>query len=67
MYTVYKHYTNVIQEEVWRLIQICIPHMFNSITWLFAYCKGGNFNIHIWAWLGYLLLRKGNPVLFIIW
>ena len=19
----------------------------------FAYCKGGNFNIHIWAWFGY--------------
>ena len=20
-----------------------------TITWLFAYCKGGNFNIHIWC------------------
>ena len=26
-----------------------------SITWLFAYCKGGNFNIHIWAWFGYFI------------
>ena len=25
------------------------------ITWLFAYCKGGNFNIHIWAWFGYFI------------
>ena len=24
-----------------------------SITWLFSYCKGGNFNIHIWVWFGY--------------
>ena len=24
-----------------------------SINRLFAYCKGGNFNIHIWAWIGY--------------
>ena len=22
---------------------------------LFALCKGGNFNIHIWAWFGYLI------------
>ena len=21
-----------------------------GITWLFAYCKGGTFNIHIWVW-----------------
>ena len=25
------------------------------ITWLFAYCKGGNLNIHIWAWFGYFI------------
>ena len=29
-YDLYKHYTNGIQKEVRRLIQICIPHMFNS-------------------------------------
>ena len=23
------------------------------ITSLLAYCKGGNFNIHIWVWFGY--------------
>ena len=22
---------------------------------LFAHCKGGNFNIHIWAWFGYVI------------
>ena len=25
------------------------------ITRLFAYCKGGNFNIHIWALFGYFI------------
>ena len=25
------------------------------INRLFAYCKGGNFNIHIWAWFGYFI------------
>ena len=25
------------------------------ITWLFALCKGGNFNIHIWVWFGYFI------------
>ena len=38
-------------------------HGLNGINRLFAYCKGSNFNIHIWAWL----LNKGNQVLFIIW
>ena len=23
------------------------------IVGLFGYCKGGNFNFHIWAWFGY--------------
>ena len=26
-----------------------------SITELFALCKGGNFNINIWAWFGYFI------------
>ena len=26
-----------------------------DIIWLFAYCKGDNFNIHIWAWFGYFI------------
>ena len=26
-----------------------------SITWLFTYCKGGSFNIHIWVWFGYFI------------
>ena len=25
------------------------------INRLFAYCKGGNFNIHIWAWFRYFI------------
>ena len=24
---------------------------------LFAYCKGGNFNFHIWAWFGYFICQ----------
>ena len=24
----------------------------------FAYCKGGNFNIHIWPWFGYLSAKE---------
>ena len=28
-------------------------HTDGGINRLFAYCKGGNFNIHIWAWFGY--------------
>ena len=26
-----------------------------GINWLFAYCKGGNYNIHIWALFGYFI------------
>ena len=26
-----------------------------DIDWNFAYCKGGNFIIHIWAWFGYFI------------
>ena len=32
-----------------------LPAFVNHITSLFAYCKGGNFNIHIWAWFGYFI------------
>ena len=41
-----------------------------GINRLFAYCKGGSFNIHIRAWgvvRLFHLLNKGNQVLFIIW
>ena len=26
-----------------------------DINRLFAYCKGDNFKIHIWAWFGYFI------------
>ena len=26
-----------------------------NINWLFAYCKGGNFDIHIWVWFDYFI------------
>ena len=31
------------------------PTVISSIIELFALCKGGNFNIHIWAWFGYFI------------
>ena len=30
----------------------CLFQFTYCVTWLFAYCKGGNFNIHIWVWTG---------------
>ena len=37
-------------------LQCNCPHgMFSCIDRLFAYCKGGNFNIHIWAWFAYFI------------
>ena len=33
-----------IKYDKWQSLVAILP-----ITWLFAYCKGGNFNIHIWA------------------
>ena len=39
---------NEENEEEERLVSIVINR-------LFAYCKGGNFNIHIWAWFGYFI------------
>ena len=41
----HKSLTNVIERNV-ILSLLCI-------IGLFGYCKGGNFNIHIWAWFGY--------------
>ena len=35
-----------------RLQRLTLPPCINR---LFAYCKGGNFNIHIWAWFGYFI------------
>ena len=26
-----------------------------NINRLFAYCKGGHFDIHIWVWFGYFI------------
>ena len=54
-----RHFQNCIQ----RCIQILSsldrysPYSLDPlrITWLFAHCKGGNFNIHIWAWFGYFI------------
>ena len=31
------------------------------INRLFAYCKGGNFNIHIWAWVVYFICLRTGP------
>ena len=45
-------------------------HFIERILWsiirLLAYCKGGNFNIRIWAWFGYFIcLGREIKVLFV--
>ena len=35
-------------------IQLLVEYGNNYIE-LFSHCKGGNFNIHIWAWFGYFI------------
>ena len=32
----------------------------HGINRLFAYYKGGNLNIHIWAWFGYFSAKEGK-------
>ena len=29
--------------------------LLRCITWLFAYCKGGNYNIYFQVWFGYFI------------
>ena len=31
-----------------------------DINRLFAYCEGGNFNIHIWVWFGSFICKEGK-------
>ena len=31
-----------------------------DITWFFAYCKGGNFNIHTCVWFSYSIALEGK-------
>ena len=36
----------------------------SCIMEFFGFCKGGNFNIHIWVWFGYFICtKKGKQVL----
>ena len=53
--------TNPFVYKLFHLFLLCSNFVFLShyayvklqgITWLFAYRKGGNFNIHIWVWFG---------------
>ena len=39
-------------ENIWEHKKVARD---KGITWLFAYCKGGNFNIHIWVRFGYFV------------
>ena len=42
-------------------LTVCVFLIFRlGINRLFAYCKGGNFNIHIWAWFGYFTAKEGK-------
>ena len=41
-----------------RLMSSFVRQLFpisTLISWLFPYCKGGNFKIHIWAWFSYFI------------
>ena len=47
-----------IQVYCMRVCSVYMKHVLRKsgcITRLFAYCKGGNFNIHIWALFGYFI------------
>ena len=32
----------------------------HDIIKLFAFCKGGNFNVHIWAWFDHFICKTGS-------
>ena len=58
------HYIEECNEEIH--LGNCVRKMLSlvvSITRLFAYCKGGNFNIHIWALFGYFI-SSGREIRF---
>ena len=38
-----------------KTIRVNVSISLTCINRLFAYCKGGNFNIYIWAWFGYFI------------
>ena len=54
--TVYLHWVNLSLRTCVKLI-VGATSMLATITCnrVFAYCKGGNFNIQIWAWFGYFI------------
>ena len=52
--------------HLFPFVNVCTMHLLDinayedflcikKITSLFALCKGGNFNIHIWVWFGYFI------------
>ena len=45
------------------ILEHLIHQLRTNITWLFVYCKGGNFNIHIWVWFGYFIC-EGREIRF---
>ena len=44
---------------LWSMMMVALIRQLSSldtgIDRLFTNCKGGNFNIHIWAWFGYFI------------
>ena len=40
---------------IWTMLWFKQIKPLKCVNWLFAYCKGGNFNIHIWVWFGYFI------------
>ena len=40
-----------------RVIMV-VYTLYLDIIMLLGHCRGGNFNIHIWAWFGYFIHSK---------
>ena len=49
-----------------NMYSVCLELLEGTrINRLSAYCKGGNFNIHIWAWFGYsICLRRESGFIY---
>ena len=44
------------KKQISNVVETCVyPNTFIQKLELFAHCKGGKLNIHIWAWLGYFI------------
>ena len=60
-YSFRSNYNPEICFEKTTIILFSVVRSYNiGIIELFAHCKGGNFNIHIWTWFGFIISLKGE-------